>query len=114
MKTIPAFWFEPGLWIDGNWQTGGETIAVRNPATGETLAAVARADAATVTRAIEGAEKAQRIWREVSAVERGLVLKRAAARLLARQDELARLLSAEQGKPYAQAAGEIEYAASFF
>jgi succinate-semialdehyde dehydrogenase/glutarate-semialdehyde dehydrogenase len=47
-------------------------------------------------------------------VDRGLVLKRAAALLLARKDELARLLTAEQGKPYAQAVGEIEYAASFF
>jgi len=114
MKTLPNFWFEPRPWLDGQWHTGGETVAVRNPATGEKLADVTRADAAIVTRAIKGAVKAQRAWRDVSAVERGLVLKRAAALLLARKDEFARLLSAEQGKPYAQAAGEVEYAASFF
>ena len=114
MKTLPDFWFEPRPWLDGQWHTGGETVAVRNPATAEKLADVARADAATVTRAIDGAVTAQRAWREVSAVERGLVLKRTAALLLARKDEFARLLSAEQGKPYAQAAGEVEYAASFF
>ena len=114
MKTLPNFWFEPRPWLDGQWHTGGETVAVRIPATGEKLADVTRADAAIVTRAIKGAVKAQRAWRDVSAVERGLVLKRAAALLLARKDEFARLLSAEQGKPYAQAAGEVEYAASFF
>ena len=114
MKTLPSFWFEPRPWIDGRWHPGGETVTVRNPATAEKLADVARADAALVHRAIEGAVKAQRDWREASAVERGLVLKRTAALLLARKDEFARLLTAEQGKPYAQAAGEVEYAASFF
>jgi len=114
MKTLPALWFEPRPWIDGRWSAGGETVSVRNPATGAVLAEVARADAGLVARAIEGAVQAQRAWREVSAVERGLVVKRGAALLLERKDELARLLSAEQGKPYAQAVGEVEYAASFF
>jgi succinate-semialdehyde dehydrogenase/glutarate-semialdehyde dehydrogenase len=114
MKTLPDLWFEPLPWIDGQWHPGGETVTVRNPATGEKIADVSRADAAVVTLAIEGAVKAQRTWREVSAVERGMVLKRTAALLLARKDEFARLLTAEQGKPYAQAVGEVEYAASFF
>lgn len=114
MKTLPDFWFEPRPWIDGQWHPGGETIPVLNPATAEKIAEVSRADAALVTHAIEGAVKAQREWREVSAVERGLVMKRTAALLLARKDAFARLLTAEQGKPYAQAAGEVEYAASFF
>jgi len=114
MKTLPDFWFEPLPWIDGQWHPGGETVTVRNPATGEKIADVSRADAAVVTLAIEGAVKAQRTWREVSAVERGTILKRTATLLLARKDEFARLLTAEQGKPYAQAVGEVEYAASFF
>jgi len=114
MKTLPDFWFEPLPWIDGQWHPGGETVTVRNPATGEKIADVSRADAAVVTLAIEGAVKAQRTWREVSAVERGMILKRTAALLLAQKDEFARLLTAEQGKPYAQAVGEVEYAASFF
>jgi succinate-semialdehyde dehydrogenase/glutarate-semialdehyde dehydrogenase len=100
--------------MDGKWLPGGETLPVRNPATGERIAEFSRADAATVARAIEGAIKAQREWCEVSAVERGMVLKRTAALLLERKDEFARLLTSEQGKPYAQAAGEVEYAASFF
>ena len=54
MKTLPNFWFEPRPWIDGQWQAGGESIDVRNPATGEKISAVTRADAATVQRAIEG------------------------------------------------------------
>jgi succinate-semialdehyde dehydrogenase/glutarate-semialdehyde dehydrogenase len=113
-KTLPAFWFEPRLWMDGQWQSGTENVDVCNPATGGKLASVARADAAAVRRAIEGAIKAQRIWRETPAAERGNVLKRAATILLQRKDAFARLLTAEQGKPYAQAAGEVEYAASFY
>ena len=99
MKTLPDFWFEPRPWIDGQWHPGGETVTVSNPATAEKIADVSRADAATVSLAIGGAVKAQRDWREVSAVERGMVMKRTAALLLARKDELARLLTAEQGKP---------------
>ncbi|HEY3900823.1 MAG TPA: aldehyde dehydrogenase family protein [Chthoniobacter sp.] len=114
MKSLPDFWFEPRPWIDGQWQAGAETVDVVNPATGEKLAAVTRADAATVQRAIDGAVKTQRAWRETPAAERGNVLKRAAALLLARKDAFARLLTAEQGKPYAQSVGEVEYAASFY
>lgn len=114
MKTLPDFWFEPRPWIDGQWHLGGESVTVRNPATAEKIAEVSRGDAATVALAIEGAVRAQRTWREVSAVERGMVLKRTAALLLAQKDAFARLLTAEQGKPYTQAVGEVEYAASFF
>jgi len=114
LKSLPEFWFEPHPWIDGCWCPGGEFVAVRNPATGSLIAEASRADAAAVARAIEGAVRAQRGWREVSAADRGNVLKRTAALLVARKDEFARLLTAEQGKPYAQAAGEVDYAASFF
>lgn len=114
MKTVPELWFEPHPWIDGRPQPGREGIVVHDPATTREIATVSRADASLVIRGIEAAAVAQRSWRETSAVERGLVLKRAAALLLARKDQLARLLTSEQGKPYAQAAGEVEYAASFF
>src|ERR1700761_4085704 len=96
IKSLPDFWFEPRLWIDGQWLPGSETVDVVNPATSEKLAAVARADAAGVRRAVDGAVKAQRAWRETPAAERGNVLKRAAALLLARKDAFARLLTAEQ------------------
>ena len=113
-KTVPDFWFEPRPWVDGQWQSGGETFAVHNPATGETLANVVRADAAATQRAVEGAAKAFLSWRETPAATRGEILKRTATLLLERKDAFGRLLSAEQGKPYAQAAGEVEYAASFY
>lgn len=118
MKTCPPFWFEPAPWIDGDWRQashrGSDACTVRNPATGALLAEVGRADAGTVTAAIEGAARAGRGWREIPAAARGEVLKRTAAALLSRRDEVARLLTAEQGKPYPQAAGEVDYAASFF
>lgn len=113
-KTLPELWFEPHPWIDGHWCPGGESVVVHNPATAAAIAEVSRADAVAVTRAVDGASASQRSWREVSAADRGRVLQRIAAALLARKDDFARLLTAEQGKPYAQAAGEVEYAASFF
>lgn len=114
IRRLPDLWFEPLPWIDGRWHPGDERFTVRNPATGEQITEVVRADAALVARAIEGAGVAQRAWRETSAVERGNVLKRMATLLEVRRDELARLLTAEQGKPYAQSLGEVQYAASFF
>jgi succinate-semialdehyde dehydrogenase / glutarate-semialdehyde dehydrogenase len=114
MKTLPDFWFETHPWINGTWHRGTETIAVSNPATGAKIADVSRADAAIVNLAIEGAVRAQQEWRGVAAAQRGQVLKRTATLLIERKDEFARLLTAEQGKPYLQAVGEVEYAASFF
>ena len=114
MRTVPDFWFEPRAWINGRWQSTNESFAVVNPATGQKLADVARADAATTHRAIEGAVKTLPQWGEMPAAARGDVLKRTAALLLERKERFACLLTAEQGKPYAQAAGEIDYAASFF
>ena len=118
MKTCPPFWFEPAPWIDGAWRQashgGSDACTVRNPATGVLLAEVDRVDAGAVTAAIEGAARAGRGWREIPAAARGEILKRTAAALLSRRDEVARLLTAEQGKPYPQAAGEVDYAASFF
>ena len=114
MKTVPEFWFELQPWVDGQWTTTSERFSVTNPATAQTLGQVGRADSEAVVRAIEGAVRAQRAWSATSAVERGQVLKRAAALFLERKDAFARLLSAEQGKTYAQAVGEVEYTASFF
>jgi len=118
MKTCPPFWFEPAPWIDGASQVashrGSDACTVCNPATGALLAEVGRADAGAVTAAIEGAACAGRGWREIPAAARGEILKATAAALHARRDEFARLLTAEQGKPYSQAAGEVDYAASFF
>ena len=57
-RTIPDFWFEPRPWIDGAWRSGGAAADVVNPATAVRLATVERADAAAVTRAVEGAARA--------------------------------------------------------
>ena len=114
MKTVPEFWFEPRPWVDGKWVTTSQSTSVNNPATGVKLADVSRVDIELVNRAILGAVQAQKDWSQVSAVHRGNVLKRSAFLLLAKKEELACLLSAEQGKPYSQSLGEVEYAASFF
>ncbi len=114
MKTVPDFWFEPHPWINGSWQPGTESVTVINPATSEPLAQITRATPFQVQLAIDGAAQAFDTWRYRPAGERGVILKNTAALLLNRKDSLARLLTAEQGKPYTQAVAEIEYSASFF
>ena len=91
-----------------------ETFAVTNPATGEELAQVPRHGVEETRRAIEAAERAQPAWRARPAKERAQILRRLSDLMLERTDELARLLTSEQGKPLAEARGEIAYAASFF
>ncbi|MFN6130892.1 MAG: NAD-dependent succinate-semialdehyde dehydrogenase [Planctomycetota bacterium] len=114
MMGLPDFWFEPQLWIDGSWVPGSDTIRVVNPATGVLVTDVSCADPNLLDLAIRGAAQALTPWRESSPFLRGDILKRIAARLLDRKDPFARLLTSEQGKPYAQAIAEVEYAASFF
>ena len=100
-----------GAWVDAD---SGATFDVVNPATGETIASVPRCSAAETRRAIAAAERAQPEWRARPAKERAHVLRRFADLMLAHQEELAMLLTREQGKPLAEARGEIAYAASFF
>ncbi|MCL6691195.1 NAD-dependent succinate-semialdehyde dehydrogenase [Pseudomonas sp. R3.Fl] len=102
-----------GHYIDGQWHSGGPTYAVRNPATGEVVAEVPRGGAEETNAAIAAAERALPAWRGLLAKERAARLRRWAELMLASQDELARLLSREQGKPLAEAKGEVAYAASF-
>ncbi len=101
------------LLIDGNWTpaSGGRTIPVANPATGETIGRVAHADRADLDRALAAAEKGFHVWRKVSAYERAKVMRKAAALLRERADEIARVLTREQGKPLAEAKGETLAAA---
>jgi succinate-semialdehyde dehydrogenase/glutarate-semialdehyde dehydrogenase len=106
---------EPGLFIDGRWREGaGPGHTVRNPATGAELAGLALASAADFADAIDGAERAFGRWRLEPHAARGDVLKRAAAVLTKRRQDVAELLTLEQGKPLSQALGEVDYAASFF
>jgi succinate-semialdehyde dehydrogenase/glutarate-semialdehyde dehydrogenase len=99
-----------GQWIDAD---SGETVAVTNPATGEQLGTVPMCGTAETVRAIEAADKAQKQWRHVPAKERAAILRKLNDLMLANTDDLALIMTSEQGKPLAEAKGEIAYAASF-
>jgi len=113
-RNVPQLWFEPVPWIDGKPIDRKPTEQVVNPATGQLIARVAFAESTDIEQAIASSHGAQDRWQKTSAFERGEILKRVAERLEAQRDVLARLLTAEQGKPYLQALGEVDYAASFF
>ncbi|WP_322102376.1 NAD-dependent succinate-semialdehyde dehydrogenase [Paraburkholderia sp. J41] len=102
-----------GHYIDGAWRTGAATYAVRNPATGEVIAQVAKGGAEETSEAIAAAQRAFPAWRTLTAKERGARVKRWGELMLQHRDALAELLSREQGKPLAEARGEVAYAASF-
>jgi succinate-semialdehyde dehydrogenase/glutarate-semialdehyde dehydrogenase len=101
--------------VNGRWiaAASGATSEVRNPATGETLANVPAMSAADARAAIEAAHAAFGPWRARSARERATILKRFHGLILQHQDDLATIMTAEQGKPLAEAKAEIGYAAAF-
>ena len=101
--------------IDGAWvgADNGATFVVTNPATGEAIAHVPNLDANATQRAIEAAERAWLVWRAKSAKERAGVLRKWFDLIVAHADDLALLMTTEQGKPLAEARGEALYAASF-
>ena len=102
-------------YVAGQWIAAddGATVAVVNPATGETLGTVPMCGTAETKRAIAAAEVAQRAWAQTSAKERATILRRLNDLMLANADDLALIMTSEQGKPLAEAKGEIAYAASF-
>ncbi|WP_250510913.1 NAD-dependent succinate-semialdehyde dehydrogenase [Caballeronia sp. GACF4] len=102
-----------GHYIDGAWRESASTYAVRNPATGEVIANVARGGSAETSLAIDAASNALPAWRALTAKERAARVKRWGELMLANRDALAALLTREQGKPLAEALGEVAYAASF-
>jgi succinate-semialdehyde dehydrogenase/glutarate-semialdehyde dehydrogenase len=99
-----------GRWLDAD---DGTTLAVHNPSSGELLGRVPSMGAAETGRAIAAAHAAWPEWRDRLAAERADVLRRWHDLVRAHREDLARLLTAEQGKPLAEARGEIDYAASF-
>ncbi len=99
-----------GQWFDAD---NGETIAVTNPATGETIGTIPKMGAAETRRAIEAANAAYPAWRSRTAAERSAIIRRWSDLMLENQEDLAVLMTAEQGKPLAESRGEIAYAASF-
>jgi succinate-semialdehyde dehydrogenase / glutarate-semialdehyde dehydrogenase len=92
----------------------GETFPVLDPATGETIAEVPRMGAAETRRAIARAEEALPAWRSLLAKDRARILRRWSDLMLDNEDELAHLLTTEQGKPLAESRLEVQYAASFY
>ena len=107
--------FRSRCFIDGEWVAaqGGGSISIFNPSTGKPIGSVPKLEAADVRRAIEAAHAAFSPWRAKTAKERAAALRRWHDLIMIAQEDLARLMTAEQGKPLAEARGEIAYASSF-
>ena len=99
-----------GVWVDAD---NGETLAVTNPATGELIAEVAKCGTAETRRMIEAAAAAQKLWAQSAVKERAAVLRRWFNLVMENQEDLAQILTAEQGKSLAEARGEIAYGANY-
>jgi succinate-semialdehyde dehydrogenase/glutarate-semialdehyde dehydrogenase len=99
--------------INGHWIKGSSRFDVHDPATGAKLADVANLGAADATAAIDAANAAWPAWRNKTGKERSILLRRWFDLLMANQDDLGRIMTAEQGKPLAEAKGEVAYGASF-
>jgi succinate-semialdehyde dehydrogenase/glutarate-semialdehyde dehydrogenase len=121
LKTVPALSLaDPGLlrqanYIDGKWvgTDNGATLAVNNPATGDPVGEVPAMGAAETKRAIEAAQRAYPAWRALLASERSAILRKISDLMIQNTDDLALIMTAEQGKPLSESRGEIAYAASF-
>jgi len=102
-------------YLDGRWlpAEGGQTINVTNPATGEVLGTIPRMGTGETRQAIEAANRAFPAWRTRTAKERAVILRRWFELIMENQEDLAVIMTAEQGKPLAESRGEIAYAASF-
>jgi len=115
MQLKDAQLFRQQAYVDGAWADAdsGQTLKVNNPATGEILGSVPKMGKAETRRAIEAADRALPAWRALTAKERAAKLRRWYELMLENQEDLGRLMTLEQGKPLAEAKGEIAYAASF-
>jgi succinate-semialdehyde dehydrogenase/glutarate-semialdehyde dehydrogenase len=107
--------FRQQCYVGGQWSDAdsGETIVVSNPATGAAVGTIPRLGAAETRRAVEAADRALSAWRAKTGKERAAILRKWFDLMLANQDDLALIMTTEQGKPLAEAKGEIAYAASF-
>lgn len=107
--------FRQQAFIDGQWRDAlsGEVITVTNPANDQRLGSVPKMGAEETHEAIDAANRALPAWRALTAKERAAILRRWFELIVENQDDLARLMTLEQGKPLAEAKGEIGYAASF-
>lgn len=105
-----------GLFINGQWRDaeGGKTIDVINPATGDVITTVADGSAADAEAAIKAAGDAQADWAATAPRDRAEILRRAFELLIERSDDIAAVMTAEMGKPFAESKGEVAYGAEFF
>tara|TARA_R110000868_G_scaffold228684_1_gene481619 strand:- start:2354 stop:3808 length:1455 start_codon:yes stop_codon:yes gene_type:complete len=115
MKLTDGKLFRQQCYINGAWTDAdsGDSIDVTNPATGEKLGTIPKMGTAETKRAIEAANAAWPAWRAKTAKERAQILRKWFELMMANQDDLGTLMTAEQGKPLAEAKGEVAYAASF-
>lgn len=105
-----------GLYIDGDWTeaASGKRCDVVNPATEEVITTIADGGPEDAKRAIDVAARVQDSWAGTAPRERGEILRRAYELMMARQEDLAIIMTAEMGKPLGEARGEVAYAAEFF
>ncbi len=119
MKTAPlSLLNDPSLLktdalINGHWVKGASRFDVHDPATGQKLADVANLTSKDAEAALEAANAAWPAWRNKTGKERSLILRKWFDLLMANQEDLGRIMTAEQGKPFAEAKGEVAYGASF-
>src|SRR5437867_3982193 len=107
--------FREACYVNGQWvqAASGQSLNVDNPATGEIIGTVPKLSAAETRQAIEAANRAFPAWSKKTAKERAAILRRWFDLMMANQDDLARLMTLEQGKPLAESKGEVAYAAAF-
>ncbi len=110
LEGVPKQLFIAGEWRDA---TGGNTLKVEDPATGETIAEVADGTPEDAMAALDAAVAAQAEWAQTAPRDRGEILRRSYEKLIERVDELALIMTLEMGKPLAESKGEVAYAAEF-
>ena len=105
--------FKQQCYLNGEWVSGSDTMTVTNPATGEVIGTIPHLGQAETAKAIADANAAWPAWRKKTAKERSAILRKWFNLMMENQDDLAQILTAEQGKPLAEAKGEIAYGASY-
>ena len=105
--------FKQACLINGEWVTTSDSLEVDNPATGEVIASIPQLDADAVNQAVTAANDAFKLWRKKTPAERGELVRKWYELMMEHTDELATIMTTEQGKPLAEAKGEIAYAASY-
>jgi succinate-semialdehyde dehydrogenase/glutarate-semialdehyde dehydrogenase len=115
MKLSDSNLFRQQCYVNGQWADAdsGETIDVTNPVDGSVIGTIPKMGTAETRRAIEAAEVAQKEWRKLTGKERAKILRSWHDLMMANQEDLAILMTTEQGKPLAESRGEIAYAAAF-